>query len=114
MCKILVVDDNLDIRLSLEESLRRQGHQVILADNAVDAVSKFSSDIELVITDYMMPNEGDGVRLIRSLRDRSANLKVILMSSRDLRALACSWGADAFFRKCDGLETLTMLIRETI
>ncbi len=60
MAKILLVDDDRQIRDMLKLTLERVGHSVVEAENGVQAVSNYSADaIDLVITDIVMPEKED-------------------------------------------------------
>jgi len=78
--KILVVDDEQNMRIALFEALSRNGHEVIVAENgrmALDLVGKCLPD--LVITDIKMP-EMDGLVLLRQLKAAHADLPVVIMT----------------------------------
>jgi DNA-binding NtrC family response regulator len=67
--KILIVDDEQDIRQSLSHFIGKLGHQSITAEDGADALRKFhqNNDINLVLTDIRMPNM-DGIELLRRLK----------------------------------------------
>ena len=78
--KIIVVDDEQDIRIALFESLSRQGYNVSVADNgavALDIIKRNPPD--LVITDIRMP-QIDGLQLLRELRRQSQDLPVLIIT----------------------------------
>lgn len=80
VAKILVVDDEEELRELLEESLRQAGHQVTCAANghmAIVALSDPSADFQLVITDMYMP-ERDGLEVVMHCKKKK--LPVIAMS----------------------------------
>lgn len=63
----------------------RCGHQVVEATDGFDALKKLSlGHIDLVITDLVMP-EMDGVKLIKHIKERYPNVKVIAMSGGGTR-----------------------------
>ncbi|USA42754.1 response regulator [Spongiibacter taiwanensis] len=68
MASILAVDDSPSMRQLVAMTLRRAGHDVVLAEDGLDAIRVASDqDVDLVITDVHMP-QMDGIRLIRELR----------------------------------------------
>jgi CheY-like chemotaxis protein len=92
--KILVVDDEPDILLTLDAILSEQGHYVKTFDNPADALSHLTSTnnevitpyYDLVITDYRMPGSGiTGLDLAKRVKrysgERGTKTKVFLMSA---------------------------------
>lgn len=80
--RILVVDDEGGIRILISDMLSILGHETILAKNGLEAVQRFSAgagEIDLVITDLMMPVM-DGYQAIRLIRKISPNVKIVSMS----------------------------------
>lgn len=65
--KILVVDDSVSMRQMLTIILSGAHHQVIDAADGTDALPKLSDDLDLIITDYNMPQMG-GIEFIRRVR----------------------------------------------
>ena len=62
--RILIVDDEVSIRLSLEEALTKDGYNVVTAESGAEALSLIKADnFDLVITDLNMP-EMDGLELL--------------------------------------------------
>ena len=81
MRRVLVVDDDDDIRLLLQELLRGAGYAVETARNGRDALRAFeASPAELIILDLSMP-ELDGFETLERLRDLS-DVPVILLTAR--------------------------------
>ncbi len=99
--RILVVDDQPDIREALGAHLERSGFSVALAENASAARSLIESDtIDLVVLDIMMPGE-DGLSLCRHLRE-TQNLPVILLTALTDdtdRIVGLELGADDYVTK---------------
>ncbi|MDP2206504.1 MAG: response regulator [Alphaproteobacteria bacterium] len=80
--KILVVDDDMQMRLSLGHILRREGHHVDEAADghaAIDCVEAPDADYDLVLMDIIMPDK-EGIETILHLRRRHPSLKIIAMS----------------------------------
>ena len=68
--KILVVDDNKDLRELAEAILKMQGYHVVLANDGKDALNVFENeDIDLIVSDIAMP-EMDGFGLLEEIRSR--------------------------------------------
>jgi DNA-binding NtrC family response regulator len=79
--KILVVDDDPDIRSLTRTFLEHEGHIVHVSGDADRAAKLFSRspDIDLVITDYSMPQRS-GFDLARELRSFRPSLRVLIIS----------------------------------
>ena len=80
MANILVVDDEAPVRNLLSDVLEKEGYSVFTAETGVEASSIYdSNDIDLVITDLVMPEKG-GIDLIMELKKKDPNIKVIAIS----------------------------------
>lgn len=80
MAKILVIDDEEQLRDLLKQMLTRDGHEVITAFDGVEGMRVFNqSNPDLVITDIIMPNK-DGIEVITELLCRNPNLAIIAIS----------------------------------
>ncbi len=87
MQKVLIVDDEHNIRNILDFSLNAEGFEVISATNGEDAFnSAVKEQPDLVILDVMMP-QGDGFETCRRIKqdNRTANIPVILLTARTTR-----------------------------
>jgi len=87
---ILVVDDMVQVRNILRFSLRKEGYNVILANNGEEALKHASGDdpifskaIDLIILDIMMPKL-DGYEVIKKLRsyDSTKHIPVIFLTAK--------------------------------
>jgi two-component system cell cycle sensor histidine kinase/response regulator CckA len=79
---ILLVEDEDAVRNFGSRALRSRGYTVIEAQSGVDALEQVGNridDIDLVVSDVVMP-EMDGPTLLRELRQRNPDLKVIFVS----------------------------------
>jgi len=79
---ILVVEDEVLVRIMVTEELRAQGYTVIEATNASEAISVLQSSmrIDLVLTDIRMPGDLDGLGLARMMRREHPLVKVVMAS----------------------------------
>jgi putative two-component system response regulator len=102
--KILIVDDDPDIRESLSEILISEGYQVETAENGKEALGKVSNfEPDIVLTDYLMP-EMDGIALCKFIKNDQTlvDTGVILITGvNDLetRVRGLLAGADDFLNK---------------
>ena len=78
--KILGADDARDIREVVRIMLEDAGFEVVLAVNGEEAVTKFNSEISLVILDIMMP-ECDGINACARIREK-AEVPVLFLTAK--------------------------------
>lgn len=80
MARILVVDDDDQVRTLLCLTLERAGYEVTGAADGAEALRVFEQEpVELVITDIVMP-EKEGLETIMEFRKRQPELKIIAIS----------------------------------
>jgi len=79
---ILVVEDEILVRLMIAEALRGAGFGVVEAGTADEALAILEKDapVDLVFTDVRMPGTMDGVALVGLLRKAHPNLKIAVAS----------------------------------
>jgi len=78
--KILIVDDEQNMRVALFEALSRNGHEVSVAENgrmALEMIARTPPD--LVVTDIKMPGM-DGLELLRQIKALRPELPVVIMT----------------------------------
>jgi len=103
MARILVIDDDPDMRAFLEEILKSAGYEIILAADGREGVERYrASRADLVITDLYMPNQ-EGLETIRELRTRYPEVAIIAMSGRTaaltMLSIAQKFGAVGILHK---------------
>jgi CheY-like chemotaxis protein len=109
LAKILIVDDEGDLRTLLGLCFLRRGHSIVVASNGAEGLACVAAHApDLLVTDVNMPVL-DGLELLRQLRAAGhADLPVILLTARaDQRAAATAAGADAFLVKPVPLRDLS-------
>lgn len=83
MARILIIDDDREIRHPLRLALEQVGHEVLEAPDGAAGVSLWLEHrVDLVITDIFMPDK-DGLEVILELRARSPAVKIIALSAGD-------------------------------
>lgn len=76
--KILVVDDDEDLREVMFSIFALQGFTVLQADNGVTALDMIlNSKIDVVVSDIRMPG-GDGLTLLQKVRDHDPKLPIVI------------------------------------
>ncbi|NQW34978.1 MAG: sigma-54-dependent Fis family transcriptional regulator, partial [Methylophilales bacterium] len=108
--KILVVDDEKDIRESLSDILNDEGFEVFIAENAIKAKEiKNNTNLDLILLDIWMP-ECDGISLLKEWAiNKQINCPVIMMSGHgtiDTAIEATRIGAYDFIEKPISLQKL--------
>lgn len=80
MAKIIVIEDEADLRGLLRIMLEAQGHEVDEANNGSEALSEMGRKrYDLVITDVLMP-EQDGVAMMKQVPELQPQAKVLAIS----------------------------------
>jgi chemosensory pili system protein ChpA (sensor histidine kinase/response regulator) len=101
---VLVVDDSLTVRRVMHRLLTREGYQVVLATDGVDALHQMqAARPDIVLLDIEMPRM-DGFDLTRNIRDMAATatLPIIMITSRTAakhRERAMELGVNAYLGK---------------
>jgi chemosensory pili system protein ChpA (sensor histidine kinase/response regulator) len=101
---IMVVDDSLTVRRVTQRLLEREGYQVVLAKDGVDALEQMQDrQPDLMLVDIEMPRM-DGFDLTRNVRgdERTKDIPIIMITSRSAdkhRNYAMQLGVNAYFGK---------------
>ena len=107
MSRLLVVDDEANIRLLYSEELADEGYQVVTAASIAEATEKLQNDgFDLAVLDIKLRNE-NGIELLQKLVKERHEMPVILCS-----AFSCykddfsAWLADGYVVKSGDLTEL--------
>jgi len=74
---VLIVDDEVEMRIAMSETLKHCGYPVEISHNAIDALKKFKqNEYSLVITDMTMPKRS-GLELLKDIKSISPAKPVI-------------------------------------
>ncbi len=115
--RILVIDDEEDIRESLEVLLTMEGFSVELAPNATEGLKKLeSAEYDLVLLDLMMPDRS-GMEVLEEVRQRDRETPIFLLTaygSIEVAIQAIKRGANDYFPKPWDNEKLLIEIRRMI
>lgn len=118
--KIIVVDDDHDLRRTICDFLVTRGYDVHQAADGNNAISLIKNDEPaLVLTDILMPDK-EGISTIRDIRRDHQNVKIIAMSGGgqfnrvDVLKSAGALGADAALAKPFDLDELESTIKKLI
>jgi DNA-binding response OmpR family regulator len=113
--RILVVDDEPNIRDSVAFSLRREGFEVVLAETGYDALERMDAHPDVVVLDIMLPGL-DGLEVCRRIRQDSS-VPILLLSARGEeidRVVGLEIGADDYLTKPFAMRELVARIRALI
>jgi DNA-binding NtrC family response regulator len=120
MARVLVIDDEEQVRTLIREVLEGAGHEVMEAGNGREAMKLYEANpTNVVITDLVMP-EQDGLEIIRELRRRFPAVKIIAVSGAqqklnlDLLYVAEKLGALRTMEKPFDIRKLVALVEELL
>jgi two-component system, chemotaxis family, chemotaxis protein CheY len=121
MARILIIDDQPQIRDNCREALEEAGHRVIVAADGREGVRLYrESPVDLVILDLYMP-ELDGLATIQELRRTTPRLLIIAMSGGGAIGQATSFldvaralGAVRTFEKPIRLDELLAMVADVL
>jgi len=115
--RILVVDDEADIRESLQTLLELEAYQVETAQNATEGLTKIeSNNYDLVLLDLMMPDRS-GMEVLEEIRQRDRETPVVMITaygSVEVAVKALKTGATDYFSKPWDNEKLLIEIERMI
>ena len=97
--RILVVDDEPNIREVVEQYLRREGYDTIAAADGEEAIAR-SADADLVVLDLMLPKIG-GIEVCRQIRSKG-DVPIIMLTARSEETdtlIGLGVGADDYVTK---------------
>ena len=84
--RVLVVEDTRAYAEALERTLQLEGHEVLLAGRAMEALARARAEPpDLVVLDLGLPDK-DGYHVLRELRERGVDAPVLILSARSLEA----------------------------
>ncbi len=114
---ILVVDDELSIRESLNGWLKRSGYQVETAADGLAALAKAQENYyDIMLIDVKMP-EMDGLTLLKKLKESEADTTILMMTAYgDIHdaVQAIKWGAYDYLLKPFELEELNLTLEKLV
>ncbi len=115
MPKILVVEDEKNLRLLYKHDLEQEGYEVVTAANAVEGLHALETEApDLVILDIRMPGM-DGLEAMGRILEKHPKIPVVLNSAySSYKDNFLSWAADAYIIKSADTTELRAKVRELI
>jgi len=112
---VLLVEDEVSIRLLIADELRSEGIDVLEASNADEALTILDSSlpVHVLFTDIRMPGRIDGVGLTKLARNRRPEIKVIIASSHQPPGYARD-AADVFICKPYDLGAMAQQVEKLL
>lgn len=115
MDKIVIIDDQKNVRTVIHDTLTNEGYEVFTADNGelgLELIARHNPKI--VITDILMPTK-EGINVVRSVKHNYPDIKIIIISGTDRREnyfkTAKQFGADETLSKPFKLEHLIEIVK---
>ncbi len=105
MKKILIVDDQVEVRELVEVTLRMEEYDILKAESGEEATEVAKAEKpDLIIMDVMMPGKYDGLEATRIIKNdpETKNIKIIMLTAKGQKAdldKGFEAGADEYFIK---------------
>ena len=117
--KILIIEDEPDIRKNLEYNLSREGYSVLTAASIAEAEQLiYSNNLSLVLLDLMLP-DGSGLELCKKMKSDPdlQNLPIIILTAKDDevdKVVGFEIGADDYVTKPFSVRELILRIKAVL
>ena len=117
--RVLIVDDEEDAIAALQFRLAAAGYEVVTASNGAEALDVIqTSDVDLVLADFMMP-EINGLELTRLVKSdpKLFEVKILLFSCNtepEFRRRAIELGAIDYLAKTDGAHSIVSRVYDVV
>ena len=115
MSKILIVEDEENIRLLYKEELQDLGYEIIQASNGKEAIKKYDlHQPDLIILDIQLPGM-DGIETMNIIRGKSKDVPIILCTAygeykQDIK----TWASEAYIIKSADLKELLSTVKKIL
>ena len=117
--KILIIEDEPDIRKNLEYNLSREGYSVLTAASIAEAEQLiYSNNLSLILLDLMLP-DGSGLDLCKKMKSdpNVQNLPIIILTAKDDevdKVVGFELGADDYVTKPFSVRELILRIKAVL
>ena len=117
MFKILVVEDDKNLRKLIVTCLEKANYTVFDTKNGEEALELMDRQyVDLIVTDIMMP-EMNGYELIKELRDANYNTPILIITAKEDiedKRVGFSLGADDYMVKPINIDELIMRVKSLL
>jgi len=115
MSKILLVEDEKNLRILYKSDLEAEGYAVVTAGSAAEGLQALESEApDLVVMDIRMPGM-DGLEAMGRILDKHPRIPIVLNSAySSYKDNFLSWAADAYVIKSSDTNELRSKIREVL
>lgn len=112
--KLLLVEDDPEIRAMLGDFLSAEGFTIVSAADGEDACVRFAAEpFDLVLLDLMLPKRG-GIDVLRTIRSSGSTVPVLILSAKDTDSditLGLGLGADDYITKPFSMRELMARVK---
>ena len=114
---VLIVDDEVEMRIAMSETLKHCGYPVEISHNAIDAIKKFKqNNYSLVITDMTMPKRS-GLELLKDIKSIAPTKPVIMATAYgtvDTAVEAMKHGAFDYLTKPINFDSFQFIVQQAL
>ncbi|MBU3137538.1 response regulator [Clostridium gasigenes] len=115
--RILIVDDEKNIRIALKQCFKGENYKVEMANDGKEAIEKLKNDrYDLILMDYQMPNK-NGLEVLEDIRKNNIETRVIIMTAYgtvDIAVDSMKLGAVDFISKPFTIAKVKDVVRESL
>lgn len=113
--RLLIVDDEENIRILFKEELEDEGYEIDLASNGYEAIDKFKAgNFDVIILDIKMPGM-DGIQVLNEIKNMNKDQPVILCSAYgEFKQDFSSWVSDGYVVKSADTSELKQTIKKIL
>ena len=115
--KILLVEDDINLGLVISDHLQSNGYEVSMADDGVEGLVKFNSDVfHLCILDVMLPKL-DGFSVAKDIRKFNTDIPILFLTAKSMtedKIMGFESGGDDYLTKPFSVEELQLRIKSLL